>query len=94
MLETIVIFLDKDSSDRIGGSGDIQDEVPIKVGRANQGSGCESLIEGIERLMSIGIPNKWDSRSEESKEPMCSGGIVRDESTKKIIFALETLELA
>ena len=44
--------------------------------------------------MSIGIPNEWDSRSEESKEPMCGGGIVRDEPTKKISFALETLELA
>ena len=94
MLDTIVIFLDKDSSDRIGGSGDIQDEVPIQVGRADQGSGCESRLEGIERLMSIGIQNEWDSRSEESKEPMCGGGIVRDELTKKISFALETLELA
>ena len=44
--------------------------------------------------MSIGIPNKLDIGSEESKEPMCGGGIVRDEPTKKISFALETLELA
>ena len=93
MLDTIVIFLNKDSSDRIGGGGDVQDEVPVKVGRADQGSRCESLLEGIERLMSIGIPNKWDVISEESKEPMRGGGIVRDEPTKKISFALETLEL-
>ena len=94
MLDTIVIFLDKNFSDRIGGSGEVQDEVPIKFGRADQGSGYESLLEGIERLMSIGIPNKWDIRSEESKEPMCDGGIVRDKPTKKISFALETLQLA
>ena len=94
MLDTVVIFLDKDSSDRIGGSGDIQDEVPIKVRRADQGSGCESLLEGIERLVSMGISKKRDRRSEESKEPMCSGGVVRDEPSKKISFALETLELA
>ena len=94
MLDTIFIFLDKDSSDRIGGSGDIQDEVPIKFGRVDQGSRCEILLEGIERLMNIGIPCKWDVRSEESKEPICGGGIVRDEPTKKISFALETLELA
>ena len=94
MLDTIFIFLDEDSSDRIGGSRDIQDEVPIKVGRADQGSGCESLLEGIERLVSIGIPKKRDRRAEESKEPMCSGVVVRDEPSKKIIFALETLELA
>ena len=52
------------------------------------------MLEGIKRLMSIGISNKWDIRSEESKEPMCGGGIVRDEPTKKISFALEALELA
>ena len=91
MLNTVVIFLDKNSSDQIGGSGDVQDEVPIKVGRADQGSGCESLLEGIKRLMSIGIPYKRDVRSEESKEPMCGGGIVRNEPVKKISFALETL---
>ena len=94
MLNAMVILLDKDSSDRIGGSRDVQDEDSIKVERADQGSRCESLLEGIERLMSIGIPNKWDIGSEESKEPMCGGGIVRDEPTKKISFAWETLELA
>ena len=91
MLDTVVIFLDKNSGDRIGGSGDVQDEVPIKVWRADQGSGCESLLEGIKRLMSIGIPYKRDVRAEESKEPMCGGGIVRNEPSKKISFALETL---
>ena len=91
MLNTIVIFLDKDSSDRIGGSGDVQDEVPIKVRRVDQGSGCENLLEGIKRLMSIGIPYERDVRVEESEEPMGGGGIVRDEPAKKVSFSLKNL---
>ena len=44
MLDTIVIFLDKDSSNRIGGSGDIQDEVPIKVGREDHGADVRAYL--------------------------------------------------
>ena len=91
MLDSVVIFLDKDSNDRIGGSGDVQDEVPIKVRRKNQGRECESMFQGIKRLMSIGIPYEGNVRLEESKEPMRGGGIVRYEPVEEISFALETL---
>ena len=91
MLDSVVIFPYKDSSDRIGGRGNVQDEVPIKVRRMYQGSGCESMFQTIKRLFIIFIPYKWNARSEESKEPMCGGGIFRYDPTKGIIFALEDL---
>ena len=91
MLDSIVIFPNEDSGDRIGGSGDVQDEVPIKVRGMDQGSGCERMFEGIKRLMSIGIPDEGDVRSEDSKEPMRIGGIVRYKPVEKISFALEAL---
>ena len=91
MLNYVVIFLNKDSSNRVGGSGDIQDEIPIKVRGTNQGSGCESMLHGIERILSIVIPSKRDIGAEQSKETMCGGGIVRYEPAKEISFALEAL---
>ena len=91
MLNSVVIFLNKDSSDRVGGSRDIQDEIPIKVRGTNQGSGCEIMLQGIKRLLSIGIPEKRDIRAKESKEPIRGGGKFRYEPTKEISFALEAL---
>ena len=74
MLNSIFIFLNEDSSDQVGGSRDIQDEIPIKFRWTNQGSGHESMLQGIKRLLSIGIPDKRDIGVEESKEPMRGGG--------------------
>ena len=62
-----------------------------KSGGVDQGSGCESMFHGIKRLLSIGIPYKWNVRSEESKEPMRGGGIVRYELANEISFAFEAL---
>ena len=91
MLDSVVIFLNKDSGDQIGGSEDIQDEFLIKIGGTDQGSRCESMFEGIKRLMSICIPDKRNVRLEESKEPMRGGGIVKYEPVEEISFSLETL---
>ena len=87
-------FLYEDPSDRIGGRKDVQDEIPLKVRWANKGRRSESMFEGIERLLSLVIPNKWNVISKESKKPMSRGGIVRNKPTKKVGFALEALQLA
>ena len=49
------------------------------------------MLEGIKILLSLGLPDKWGVGSQKYKEAMCGSGVVRNESVKKIGFALENL---
>ena len=49
------------------------------------------MLEGIKRLLSVRILDKRGVRSKKSKETMSGSGVFRNESAKKIGFALETL---